>query len=68
VSASTSPTDASASTPVAQASGSSDPSGATLPFTGEPSWIPLVGESALGLGGLTGLMALGLRIARRRFA
>jgi len=68
VSASVDPAGASTTTPVATASVTPDPAGATLPFTGEPSWIPFVGALALGLGGLTGLAVLALRLLARRYS
>ena len=42
--------------------------GGSLPFTGEPGWIHTAGAIAMGLAGLSALVAFGLRIARRRFA
>ena len=65
-----------AATLAADPASSSDPSGSvipaasagsTLPFTGEPTWIPIVGMIAAALAGLAGLVALGLRLAARRF-
>lgn len=40
----------------------------SLPFTGEPTWIPLTGLLALVVAGASALLALGLRLAARHSA
>lgn len=41
-------------------------SGGALAFTGEPSWIPLAGVLLLILAGLSGLVAIGMRVVARQ--
>lgn len=42
--------------------------GGSLPFTGEPGWIHTAAAVAMGLAGLSALVAFALRLARRRLA
>jgi len=57
---------ASVTTPAGDGSVGLATSGDSLPFTGEPTWIPVVGGVAFGLAGLAGLLMFGRRLVARR--